>query len=407
VSSTYSWAGVTLDGKAVKGKLDGDSSDFVAGRLADMGVVATSVTEAGIGLNRDITIPGLSRTRPTLKDLVIFSRQFSTMVSSGLSLVRSLAILGEQTERPGLKKAIEQIEEDVQAGSSLSGAMESQGDIFPALMIHMVRAGETGGFLDRALDRVALVLEAELKLKSKIKGAAVYPAVVLAMTGVIVAIMLIFIVPVFQGLFDDLGGQLPVPTQILVVLSSNIGWILLGIALLAIFGPILWRRLWKDPAFRVRVDTLKLKLPVFGSLNQKVAMSRFSRNLGMLLGSGVPILQALEVVAQTVGNERISLVINDVQRSVREGRALSGPMTEQPDIFPPMVSQMLQVGEDTGQVEQMLSKVAEFYDLEVETTTDALASLLEPLLIVILGVVVGAMVISLYLPMFSIYDQIR
>ena len=406
-TKTFSYQGMNIDGKTIKGKLDADSRETVASRLADQGVVPMTIDEAGVGMNRDIVIPGLSRTKPTLKDLVIFSRQFATMVSSGLSLVRALSILGAQSERPGLKKAIGAIDDEVRAGSSLSAAMQRRGDVFPPLMYHMVRAGETGGFLDRALDRVATVLESESKLRSKIKGAMVYPLVVLVLMFALVTVMLIFIVPVFQGMFDQLGGQLPLPTQILVVLSNNIWWILPTLLVAVVAGRFGWKAAVKNPAFLLRVDTIKLKLPVFGQLNKKVAMSRFSRNLGMLLGAGVPILQALDVVAETTGNARVSQVIGQVQEAVREGRSLSGPMMDNPEIFPPMVSQMLAVGEDTGQVENMLSKVAEFYDVEVETTTDALASLLEPLLIVVLGIVVGTMVVSLYLPMFSIYDQIR
>ena len=404
---SFTYAGRTFDGQSVKGKLDADSRESAAARLTDQGIVPLSVSAAGTGLNREITLPGLGRSKPNLKDLVVFARQFATMVSSGLSLVRALSILGAQSERPGLKAAIQAVDDDVRAGSALSTAMQRRSDIFPPLMFHMVRAGETGGFLDRALERVATVLEAESKLRSKIRGAMVYPGVVLALMFALVTVMLIFIVPIFESMFADLGGQLPLPTQILVVVSDNIWWILPLTVVLVILGRVAWKRALKDPTFVVRVDALKLKLPVFGKLNQKVAMSRFARNLGMLLGAGVPILQALDVVAETTGNARVSQVIAEVQEAVREGRPLSGPMSENPAIFPPMVSQMLQVGEDTGQVEQMLSKVAEFYDLEVETTTDALASLLEPLLIVVLGVVVGAMVVSLYLPMFSIYDQIR
>ncbi|MCU1405331.1 MAG: type secretion system family protein [Glaciihabitans sp.] len=406
-TKTFSYHGMNLDGKTIKGKVDADSRETVVSRLADQGIVPMTVAEAGTGFNRDIKIPGLTRTKPTLKDLVVFSRQFATMVSSGLSLVRSLSILGAQAERPGLKAAIGALDDEVRAGSALSAAMQRRGDIFPPLMYHMVRAGETGGFLDKALDRVATVLEAESKLRSKIKGAMVYPLVVLCLMFVLVTVMLIFIVPVFQGLFDQLGGQLPVPTQVLVVLSDNIWWVIPTLVILIIVGRVVWRRAVKNLEFLIRVDTIKLKLPVFGQLNRKVAMSRFARNLGMLLGAGVPILQALDVVAETTGNAKVSQVIGKVQEAVREGKSLSGPMSDNPEIFPAMVSQMLQVGEDTGQVETMLSKVAEFYDLEVETTTDALASLLEPLLIVVLGVVVGAMVVSLYLPMFSIYDQIK
>jgi type IV pilus assembly protein PilC len=406
-AKSYSYQGRAQGGGRVKGAFEADSEEAVAAHLADQGIVALSIDPAGRGLNREITVAGFGRTKPTAKDLVVFSRQFATMIGSGLSLVRSLGILEDQTERPGLKKALGELGDDIKAGSSLSAAMLGRSDVFPPIMIHMIRAGETGGFLDGALDRVATVLEADEKLRSKVRGAMVYPLVVLGLMVVIVTGMLLFIVPIFQKMFDDLGGQLPVPTQVLVVAGQNIWWGLPLLVLLVVGGVALYRQRMKDPAFRLRVDALKLKVPVFGQLNKKVAMSRFSRNLGLLLGSGVPILQALEVVSETIGNAKVAQVLAEARFAVSEGRALSAPMLDAPDIFPSMVSHMLQVGEDTGQVEHMLTKVAQFYDLEVETTTDALASLLEPLLIVVLGVVIGAMVVALYLPMFTIYDQIR
>lgn len=407
-TTKYSYQGLTRTGAKVKGKLDAESEAAVTQRLANEGVIATSISGGGTGLNREINIPGLESKKPKLKDLVVFTRQLATMIESGLSLVRALSILQDNTSHAGLRKAVGELEESVQAGISLSAAMEKRDDVFPTLMIHLVRAGEVGGFLDESLKRVATILEADQKLQQKVKSAMTYPMVVLGLTVVIVTIMLIFIVPVFESMFTDLGGDLPLPTRALVVASENIWWalpLLLGIIALIVF--LFKRKLKNDHEFRIRFDAAKLKAPLFGPLVLKIAMSRFSRTLGTLMGSGVPLLQALESVAQTTGNARVGQVLLEARTSVSEGRALSAPMADSPDIFPGMVTQMLQVGEDTGQIEAMLAKVAQFYDQEVEAMTDALTSIMEPLLIVILGVVVGGMVIALYLPMFSIYDQIN
>ncbi|GGF36337.1 type II secretion system protein F [Microbacterium sorbitolivorans] len=401
----YKYEARDMTGQKIAGEVQAESADAVATKLQAQGAIATSIAESGRGLQREIHLrPG--GARPSRRDVVLFIRQFATLVAAGVPLVRSLDILADQSERPSMRAAVEAVREEVVAGSSLSDAFSAQPDTFPAILRHMARAGETAGFLDQALARAATVLENEQKLRQKVRSAMTYPAVVLGIMVVIVTVMLAFVVPIFENMFADLGGKLPFATQVLVTLSDNLWWILPAVAALAIAAVLLFRRARQIPEQRRALDALALCLPVFGALNQKVAMSRFSRNLGMLLGAGVPVLEALDVVAATVGNQRVSDVVALVRDSVRDGNSLSGPMTEHAKIFPPMVAHMLRVGEDSGQVEQMLEKVAEFYDDEVETTTDALTSLLEPLLIVVLGVVTGGMVIALYLPMFSIYGQI-
>jgi len=402
---TYKYEARDVTGQKISGELQAESADAVATKLQSQGAIATSIAETGRGLQREIHLrPG--GARPSRRDMVLFIRQFATLVAAGVPLVRSLDILADQAERPSMRTAIEGVRADVVAGSSLSDAFSSAPEVFPAILRHMARAGETAGFLDQALARAATVLENEQKLRQKVRSAMTYPAVVLGIMVVIVTVMLAFVVPIFENMFADLGGQLPFATRVLVTLSNNLWWILPVVAILVVVAAVLFRRARRIPDQRRALDALALRMPVFGPLNQKVAMSRFSRNLSMLLGAGVPVLEALDVVAATVGNQRVADVIALVRDSVRDGNSLSGPMAQHTKVFPPMVAHMLRVGEDSGQVEQMLEKVAEFYDDEVETTTDALTSLLEPLLIVVLGVVTGGMVIALYLPMFSIYGQI-
>jgi type IV pilus assembly protein PilC len=334
------------------------------------------------------------------------SRLMATMIAAGLSLMRSLTILAEQTENKTLAKSLDSVRTLVETGSSLSDALARQGLIFPPIMIHLVRAGETGGFLEQSLESIAQTFEKDVKLRSTIKSALAYPVVVLIMAVVAVIAMIVFIVPIFENMFADLGGELPLPTQILVTLSKNMFWIL---PLLLIVGggfAVWWRKHKHDEKVRAFVDPLKLKFPVFGPLMQKVAIARFSRNFATMIKSGVPILQSLSVVGETSGNWVIANALKKVQDSVRSGRSVSGPLASEP-VFPSMVVQMIAVGEDSGSMEQMLAKVADFYDDEVQATTEALTSLIEPLMIAFIGLIVGGIIISLYMPMFSIYQQIQ
>ena len=305
------------------------------------------------------------------------SRQFATMINSGLSLLRALAILSEQTESKPLAKTLGEVRNAVETGQSLSTALGKHPKVFPPLMVNMTRAGEVGGFLDAVLLQIAANFEAEVKLRSKIKSAMTYPVVVFVIAILAVVGMLLFIVPIFAKMFDDLGGTLPAPTRVLVFLSAAMRWAAPILLVLGIVGAVVWSRVKHEERVRSVVDPIKLKVPIFGSLFQKVAISRFSRNLGTMLSSGVPILQSLEIVGDTSGNIVIRDAARDVEESVRRGESLAGPLSEH-KVFPPMVVQMLAVGEDTGAMDTMLHKISDFYDQEVEATTEALTSLIEP-----------------------------
>jgi type IV pilus assembly protein PilC len=335
------------------------------------------------------------------------SRQFASMSSAGLTLLRSLGILEEQTAKPKLKAALAAVRADVQEGSTLSSAMSQHPEQFPLLMVNMVNAGETGGFLDQALARIAKMYESDADLRAKIKSALTYPVIVLIFSLLMGTGVILFIVPIFEKMFKQLGGKLPLPTQVLVTLSHNMYWALPTIVVTTVVGLNSYRRaLRKSYAFRLRTDKIKIRLPVFGTLFTKLAISRWARNLGTLLSVGVPIIQALDIVGGTSGNALISEAMHAVRDSVRTGSTISRPLARH-SIFPSMVVQMLEVGEETGQTSEMLDKVADYYDSEVETATDALTSALEPLLVVLMGVVIGGMVICLYLPMFTIYQHIQ
>jgi len=403
---TYEYEVVDPAGKRTKGKLDATNESAAAASLRQQGVMPLTISESGKGLQRDLTIPGLGG-RVTLKDLAIFARQFSTMTSSGLSLLRSLSILEEQTSKPKLQKAVRDVRHDIEGGTSLSGAMAKQDKIFPRLMVAMINAGETGGFLDSALDRVAGNFEKDANLRAKIKSALTYPVIVICFSLLMITGVLIFIVPIFEKMFRQLGGKLPLPTRIMVVLSHEMFWIA-PISIIVVTTAVIWfkRKLHEDYAWRLAFDKFKLRLPVFGNLLTKIAISRFSRNLGTLLSVGVPVMQALDVVGGTTGNAVIAEAMKDVQKSVRDGQPMSAPLVKHP-IFPPMVTQMMEVGEETGQISAMLDKVADFYDHEVETTTESLTAAIEPVMVVVMGALVGTMVICLYLPMFTIYQHIQ
>lgn len=406
-SLAYTYKGRDSAGKVVKGRLDAASEGAATARLRTMGLSPISITEAaaGTGLNKEIRLPGISKG-VGLKDLSVMSRQMATMTSAGLSLLRTLNILSEQTENKQLAKILTIIRNDVETGISLSEAMEKHSAVFPPIMINLVRAGETGGFLENSLNSVAANFESEVKLRDTIKSALAYPVIVLIMALVAVVGMLIFIVPVFENMFKGLGGTLPVPTQILVVLSKVMVWLGPLLLVLGIAFAFWWRANKNTERVRKVVDPLKLKLPVFGPLMTKLAVARFSRNFSTMIGAGVPILQSLSIVGETSGNWVVESALRKVQESVRQGKSIAGPLAQEP-VFPPMVTQMIAVGEDAGALEQMLSKIADFYDQEVQATTEQLTALIEPLMIAFIGVVIGGMIVALYLPMFSIFEYVQ
>jgi type IV pilus assembly protein PilC len=299
-----------------------------------------------------------------------------------------------------------QVSADVEEGQSLSASLAKHPRVFPPLMVNMCRAGEVGGFLDSVLLQIAENYEAEVKLKGKIKSAMTYPAVVFVMAILAVVGMLLFIVPVFSKMFTSLGGELPAPTKVLIFMSSVLKFGAPFLIVLGIAGVIIWNKVKHTPEVRGFVDPLKLKIPVFGDLFAKIALSRFARNLGTMMSSGVPILQALDIVAETTGNSVVGKAVLDVQESVRQGESMTAPLARHA-VFPPMLVQMMAVGEDTGALDAMLHKISEFYDQEVEATTESLTALIEPLMIGFLGGIVGAMIIALYMPIFKIFDLIN
>ncbi len=404
-TATYSYSVRDRAGKIVTGQIEADSPTAVASKLRSMGYAPVAINEAKAGMNRDLSIPGFSG-RVKLKDLAVFSRQFATMINSGLSLLRALTILSEQTENKKLAEVVSEVRADVETGQSLSASMAKHPTVFPPLMVNMTKAGEVGGFLDSVLMQIADNFEAEVRLRGKVKAAMTYPVVVFVVAILAVIGMLLFIVPTFAGLFESLGGELPAPTKVLVFLSGVLKTTFPILIVLGIVGLVVWSKVKRRDEVRNVVDPLKLKLPVFGGLFQKIALARFARNLGTMIHSGVPILQSLEIVADTTGNVVIGRAVRDVQDSVRRGESLAGPLAHH-SVFPAMVVQMMAVGEDTGALDDMLHKIAVFYDNEVESTTESLTALIEPLMIAVLGGIVGAMIIALYMPIFKIFDLIK
>jgi type IV pilus assembly protein PilC len=406
-TQAYAYTGRNAAGKLIKGKFDAASEAAVASKMQTLGLSPVSIAKGstGAGLNKEISIPGFTK-RIKLKDLAVMSRQMATMIGAGLSLLRTLNILSEQTESKPLAKILGEIRTDVETGIATSDAFARHPDVFPPLMISMIRAGETGGFLEGALESISENFEKEVKLRGKIKSAMTYPVIVLVMSLISVIAMLVFIVPVFQKMFATLGGKLPLPTLMLVYVSQSMVWIGPILLVLFIAFSIWWPKNKHTERVRKRLDPFKLKMPVFGLLLRKIAVARFSRNFSDMIGAGVPILRALQIVGETSGNWVIQEALKEVAESVRQGHSLSGPLANQP-VFPPMVTQMIAVGEDAGSLEVMLDKIADFYDQEVEAATEQLTAMIEPLMVAFLGVVIGSMVVALYLPIFNISKLIK
>jgi len=402
----YSYRALDPQGGSRTGTIDADSEGLAIVRLREQGWVPIDLKSTKkSGVRTEIRIPVLS-DRIKLREVAVSSRQLATMIDSGLPLLRALTVLADQTESKPLREVWEAVRADVQTGSSFSAALSKHPKAFGPLYVAVVKAGEAGGMLDTVLLRLATTLEKQVTLRNKIRSAMSYPVMVAIMIVLITSAILIFVVPTFQQLYADLQGTLPFPTQVLLLVSkifkSYLPFVIVAVGILV----FLIRRYIKTDQGRKRWDAFKLKPPVFGELFRKVSMSRFARTLATLLRAGVPVLQALEITRASVGNRVVGDALQEVETSVREGQSLARPLTRFP-VFPPMVVQMLAVGEETGAVDTMLEKVADFYDSEVDATVDALASLIEPILIVIIGAVVGGILISLYLPMFKLVDLIK
>jgi type IV pilus assembly protein PilC len=404
--TTFAYKVRDQSGNVVEGALEADDASLVVGKLRQMGYTPIAIEEkSGKSLSADIKIPGFG-PKVKLKDVAVFSRQFATMINSGLSLIRALAILTDQTENAELARVAGEVRLDVERGSSLSAALSKHPKVFNHLYIAMVKSGEAGGVLDAVLIRLADTIEKQVELRRKVKSAMTYPVVVLVICSVIATAMLLLIVPQFKAIYVDLGGTLPLPTRILISVSDLLKKFFPIVIILGVVGFFLFRKWSRSEQGKPKWDAFKLRVPVGGALTRKAALARFSRTLAALTRSGVGILEALDIVAETSGNEVVSSAVRDTQQAVKRGDTLSRPL-EQHEVFPPMVVQMIAVGEETGALDEMLDKIADFYDQEVSATVDALTSLIEPLLICLMGVIVGGMIISLYLPMFNIIKLIK
>jgi len=403
---SFSYRARDRSGRLVRGKVEAASQSAALSKVAALGVAPIEVKPVSTsGLNMELEIPGLTGN-VKLKDLAIMSRQMSTMIAAGLSLLQTLAIIADQTEQSKLRRTLGAVRTDIEQGRSFSESLAKHPKVFPPIMISLIRAGELGGFLDSTLEAIAGNFEKEAALSGKIRSAMTYPIVVLTIAILGVIAMLVFIVPVFQKMFADLGSELPLPTQILVGISNAMP-VLAPILVVAIVAfSIWWRQNRHKERVRNIVDPIKLRLPVFGKLNAKIAIARFARNFAAMTSAGVPILRALSIVGETSGNLVIQRAMDRIADSVRAGGTIAAPLLSEP-VIPRMVAQMIAVGEDAGALDTMLGKVADFYDAEVESTTDQLTTLIEPIMMVFLGLILGGMVVALYMPMFSIIGAVN
>jgi len=402
----YTYRAVDAAGGAVvKGGMEASSENAVAIKLRAQGLTPLEIAPASkTGLNREITIPGFAK-RVKVATLAVFAKQMAGLVNAGLPLMRTLSILVEQAEDRKLRDALAKVHAAIESGSSFSAALAQHPDVFPPLMISMVRVGESGGFLGQSLTTIAETYQNEAELQNKIKSATTYPLIVLIIAVLGVIAMVTFVVPVFENMFKSLGSELPVPTQIIVAISNNMFWVLPLMIVVGVVGWFWWIKNRNEEQVRRIVDPIKLRLPVFGPLATKIAVARFSRGLSMMLKAGVPLVQALAIVGSAANNHKIEQAVRAVQESVTQGKSFSAPLAKAA-VFPPMVAQMAAVGEESGTLPDMLASIADFYEGEVQTATEQLTASIEPILIVGIGIIIGGMVISLYLPIFSIYGEL-
>lgn len=396
---TFEWKGTARSGQSATGVLVADSKDAVTAMMRRQGVAVTSVKEKG----KEIAVPKLGgKVPPQL--VAIFTRQFSVMIDAGLPLVQCLEILASQQEHKVFKRTLIQIRQDVESGSSLADAMRKHPKVFNDLYTNMVAAGEAGGILDTILQRLAQYIEKAVKLNSQVKSAMIYPVGVISIAVIVIIVILWKVIPVFAALFAGLGAELPTPTRIVISLSNFVAdfWWLIGGVLFAFITAI--KRWHATPRGKRILDAAMLKAPIIGGLLRKIAVARFCRTLSTLTSSGVPILDGLQITAKTAGNSIIEDAIMATRKSVEEGKTISEPLADT-DVFPSMVVQMIAVGEQTGALDTMLSKIAEFYEDEVDTAVAGLMKLLEPLLIAFLGVAIGGIVIAMYMPMFTLIGK--
>jgi type IV pilus assembly protein PilC len=398
----FRWQGVSARGEVLAGEMEAPTREAVLLRLRSQRIqpVPAKIKEKGKGLEREISIPGFGDSIKG-RDVVVFTRQLATMIDAGLPIVQCLDILAAQSPNKKLRGVVRQLKEDVEAGSTFTEALRKHPKQFDDLFVNMVSAGEVGGILDNVLHRLAGYMEKALKLKAKIKGAMIYPAVIVSVAVGVTAILLLFVIPVFAELFSSFGKALPAPTQFVINLSNftiaYFKYLVMAVGAAAVFI----RQAYKTENGRLAIDRFLLQLPVFGDLIRKSSVARFSRTLSTLVSSGVPILDALAITGKTAGNKVVERTVLATRVSISEGRTIAEPLIES-KVFPPMVCQMIAVGETTGALDAMLQKIAEFYEDEVDNAVANLTALMEPVIILFLGVVIGGLVIAMYLPIFQL-----
>ena len=395
----FSWDARSRTGAQQKGVMEANTRAQVEAQLKKFGISNITIKEEGKGLS--FKIPGFGGKKVETKDIVIFTRQFATMIDSGLPLVQCLEILSSQQENKTFKEVLLKVKENVESGSTFADALSKHPKVFDQLYVNLVAAGEVGGILDTILNRLAAYIEKSMKLKKQIKGAMVYPATVMSIAVVVVGVILIFVIPTFAKMFEEFGGELPGPTKIVIALSNFIVKYLIVIIALIIASISGFKKYYATKNGRYQVDRLALKAPIVGPLIRKVSVAKFTRTLGTMISSGVPIMDGLDIVAKTAGNKIVEEAIYKVRQAISEGKTIAEPLAAC-GVFPPMVVQMIAVGEATGAMDAMLNKIADFYDEEVDSAVSAMTAMMEPMLMVFLGTTVGGLVVAMYLPIFKI-----
>ena len=402
MATTFLWKGRSPNGELLSGEYQAETKEDLVSHLRKRKIIITSMREKSKG-GMNIKLPGQDHV--SVKDIGVFTRQFATMINAGLPMVQCLDILSQQTEKEFFKGSIAKVQADVEGGSTLAESMARHPKVFSTLYVNMVEAGEAGGILDVILVRLATFLEKLDALQRKVKGALTYPAVVAFVAVGATCFMLIFIIPTFARMFTDFGGQLPLPTRIVMGISDFLRgywWVIIAV----ITGFVIaLQRYYKTEGGRLTIDKLLLRIPVLGQVIRKGAVARFTRTLGTLISSGVPILQGLEITARTAGNRVVENAVVATRESISQGNTIAEPLRAS-GVFPPMVTSMIAVGEQTGALDEMLEKIATFYDSEVDTAVDALTAIIEPVMIVVMGTVVGGMLVAMYLPMFKLVSVV-
>ena len=398
----YTWEGRTKGGEFKRGEMEASDEAAVQQRLRAMALTNVKIRKKSVALN--FKLPGIGGI--SQKDLVIFTRQFATMIDAGLPLVQCLDILSSQLDNLAFREVLLKVKNKVESGSTLADSLGDHPKVFDTLYTQLVAAGEIGGILDTILNRLAQYIEKAEKLKGKVKAAMVYPSVVLIVAIGVTVVLLLFVTPVFEKMFKDFGGAMPTPTQMVIDISKWLQAYILYLVAMVVGGIFAFRAYLNWPKGRQQWDAFVIRTPIFGPLIRKVAVARFTRTLGTMISSGVPILDALEVVARTAGNSVVEKAIRYTREKISEGKTIVQPLAET-KVFPPMVVQMIGVGEATGAMDQMLTKIADFYDDEVDAAVQGLTSLIEPVMMVFLGGIVGGFLIAMYLPIFSIAGAIK